>query len=115
MIREEVVIRQRDLVSVWLVYQKAYDFVPHDWIAEFLTLAKVPQQLIFAIQALSSTWATQLYSYSYTEAGTVRYCREILQGDSLPLLIFIFALNPLSRMLKKCDGYYIGPLAEALT
>ena len=38
----------------------------------------------------------------------IRYLRGIFQGDSLSVLLFILAVNPLSFLLNKLKGYKIG-------
>ena len=41
---------------------------------------------------------------------TIRYLTCVLQGDCLPLLLFILCVNPLSHLLDKtCNGYLAGP------
>ena len=111
MIQEEVVTRQRDVVCTWLDYQKAFDSIPHDWMVEALVLAKVPEKVVKAIQSLSMSWATRLVldSGSASETKLIRYSKGILQGDSLSVLLFILALNPLSHLLRAQEGYAIGP------
>ena len=111
MIQEEVAAGQRDLVCVWLDYQKAFDSVPHYWLLESLKLAKVPSKLAQAIKILSSTWATRVMlsgSESNLETRTINYSRGIMQGDSLSVLLFLLTLNPLSHLLRNCEGYRIG-------
>ena len=36
----------------------------------------------------------------------------MLQGDLLSVILFILCFNPLSYLLKKCDGYTMGPSRE---
>ena len=38
----------------------------------------------------------------------IRYLRGIFQGDSLSVLLFILAVNPLSFLLNKLKGYKMG-------
>ena len=38
----------------------------------------------------------------------IRYLRGIFQGDSLSVLLFILAVNPLSILLNKLKGYKMG-------
>ena len=38
----------------------------------------------------------------------IRFLKGIFQGDSLSVLLFVLALNPLSFMLKKEKGYLLG-------
>ncbi|XP_057310291.1 uncharacterized protein LOC130648267 [Hydractinia symbiolongicarpus] len=55
----EVKNNRRNLVTIWLDYQKAFDSVPHSWIIESLRLAKVPRIMIDAIDSLTKTWTTK--------------------------------------------------------
>ena len=43
----------------------------------------------------------------------IRFLNQIFQSDSLSVLLFVLALNPLSFMLKKEKGYlieFVGPI-----
>ena len=48
-ILEEVTKYRRNLVVIWLDYQKAFDSIPHSWLIEALRLAKIPEKIINAI------------------------------------------------------------------
>ena len=41
-------------------YKKAYDSLPHSWILEALRSAKIPEQIISAIEHLIGRWKTEL-------------------------------------------------------
>ena len=49
MILDEVKSHRRNLFVMWFDYKKAFDSVPHNWILKALELAKVPPNLISAI------------------------------------------------------------------
>ena len=49
---------KRNIYTVWLDYQKAFDSVTHEWLLRSLQLAKVPLQLLSAIENLTKHWAT---------------------------------------------------------
>ena len=111
MIMEEVITNRRNLCTVWLDYQKAFDSIPHSLLFKALHLAKIPLELIKSIQRLSENWTTNLNISSENgniETNTIKFARGIFQGDSLSVILFILAVNPLSFLLQKCKGYCIG-------
>ena len=108
MVLEEVIENRRNLYTVWLDYQKAFDSVPHSWLIKALELSKVPTEIVRTIKMLCSKWKTTLNMNSETESITteeIEFRRGIFQGDSLSVILFILSVNPLSFLLKKCNGY----------
>ena len=92
------------LTTVWLDYKKAFDSVPHSWLIHALELAKVPLDIINAISNLTNCWYTILNLQGKNESlmsEVIRFLKGIFQGDSLSILLFVLALNPLSFMLKR--------------
>ena len=59
MILNEVKHNRRNLCTVWLDCQKAFDSVPHSWMIKALELAKVPTAIIKAIE--QHQWETILH------------------------------------------------------
>ena len=57
----EVRNKKRNLITIWLDYKKAFDSVPHEWLIQSLHLAKLPEDLIRAIEHLTSQWSTVLH------------------------------------------------------
>ena len=110
-IMKEVKSLRRSLTTVWLDYKKAFDSVPHSWLIYALKLAKVPLEIINAISNLTNCWYTILNLEGKNESlmsEVIRFLKGIFQGDSLSVLLFVLALNPLSFMLKKEKGYLLG-------
>ena len=110
MIYEEVTQARKNLVTVWLDYQKAFDSVPHSWIIESFELAKVPPAIIKAIEQLMYKWKPQARLNGETsniETDFISYLRGILQGDTLSLILFVLSVNPLPFLLKNHEGYKI--------
>ena len=91
---------KRNIYTVWLDYQKAFDSVTHECLLRSLKLAKVPPQLISAIEKLTKHWATIASLHGTNET--------IFQGDTLSVLLFVLCLNPLSFLLQKLKGYSYG-------
>ena len=104
----EVKQNRRNLVTVWLDYQKAFDSVPHEWLIESLKLAKLPPLIVTAIDTLTKSWATNIHisgeNVSFT-SNLIEYKNGIFQGDGLSVLLFILSMNPLSFMLNRLKGY----------
>ena len=57
-ILNEVKQRKRNLITIWLDYQKAFDSIPHDWMIQSLRLPKIPEKLVATIETLTMQWAT---------------------------------------------------------
>ena len=54
----------RNLYTVWLDYQKAFDSVPYSWMIKALELAKVPAVIIKAIEQLSQMGNYSSYQWT---------------------------------------------------
>ena len=110
-ILNEVKQKKRNLITIWLDYQKAFDSIPHDWMIQSLRLAKIPEKLIAAIETLTKQWATMAELHgnqSSITSDVINFSNGIFQGDSISVLLFIQSLNPLSYMLGKLKGYNYG-------
>ena len=91
-----------------LIIKKAFDTVPHSWLIKALRLAKVPEDIVIAIEKLTLTWATQAYLRTSTTTSVteiIKYLTGILQGDALSVLLYVLRINPLSILLRKEQGY----------
>ena len=104
----EVRSNRRNLITIWLDYQKAFDFVLHSWMIECLRLAKVPNLTINAIESKTRAWTTNVCINGANDSyvsNIITYLKGIFQGDILSVLLFIFSLNPMSFLLNKLKGY----------
>ena len=98
MIQEQVIANRKNLVTVWLDYQKAFDSISHSWLIRSLELAKVPEVIINAIRKLMLKWKTKVFLHgenTSAEMDFINYLRGILEGDTLSLISFILSVNPL--------------------
>ena len=111
-VTDEVLKGHRNLSMMWLDYKKAYGSVPHAWILESLRLAKIPENIIQAIEELISSWKTELNIPTVdgnVTIGDVIYEKGVLQGDYLSVILFILSLNPLSCLLNtRTKGIKMG-------
>ena len=91
-VTDEVKKGRKYLCMLWLDYKKAYDPLPPAWILEELRLAKVPEQIILAIEHLIGKWKTEL-NISKVDGnvtiGDIIYNKGVLQGDFLSVILFI--------------------------
>ena len=96
-IMSEVRNKKRNLITIWLDYKKAFGSVPHEWLIQSLYLAKLPEDLIRAIEHLTSQWSTVLHLKGEEEvivSDIIYFVKGIFQGDSLSVLLFILSVNP---------------------
>ena len=76
-----------------------------------MKLAKVPLQLLSAIENLTKYWATIASLHGTNESvitDIIKYRNGIFQGDTLSVLLFVLSLNPLSFLLQNLEGYSYG-------
>ena len=110
-ILKEVRLMRRNLVTVWLDYRKAFDSIPHSWLLHALKLAKLPNHLLMAIKNLIESWYTKLNLNGKDDSivsNVIKIVTGIYQGDSLSVILFVLALNPLSHLLRSTKGYAYG-------
>ena len=110
-ILKEVRSMPRNLVTVWLDYRKAFYSVPHSWLLHALKLGKLQNRLLTAIKNLTESWYTKLNLNGKGDSivsNVIKIVRGIYQGDSLSVILFVLALNPLSHLLRSKKGYAYG-------
>ena len=102
-ILKEAKTLKRNMYTIWLDYQKAFDSVTHEWLLRSLQLAKAPLKLLSAIENLTKHWATIALLHGTNESvitDIIKYRNGIFQGDILSVLLFVLCLNPLSFYYK---------------
>ena len=97
--------RLTSLGVAWIDYRKAYDMVPHSWIEKSMEMFGVAINFRRFISSNMKQWNTELMS-GEQRLGNVRIRRGIFQGDSLSPLLFVLAMIPLTRMLRKTKIFY---------
>ena len=111
---EDVFRRKKDLSSIYIDYQKAYDSVPHKWIVDVMSAYKINDTIVNFLAVSMQMWHTDIFLYH--EGGVIcvpgiQIKRGIFQGDALSPLLFIIALNPLSLLINRsCSGYKLNGL-----
>ena len=89
---------RKNLFTIWLDYQKAFDSVSHKWLIQALKQEKLPDDLIEAIYQLTKCWQTK---------ATL----ETLNGSIETEINQIFERNPARRQLECYTVYtHIKPL-----
>ena len=91
--------------------QKNLRFDPSYLVNQSFALAKLPIQLINAIETLTQCWYTKVTLNSESETLTtniIKFLKGIFQGDSLSVSLFVICLNPLPFLLKRVKGYTLG-------
>ena len=108
---KEVRRMRTNLTPIWLDCRKAFDYFPHSCLITSLKLAKVPDNIINAIENLTQSWYTFLHLNGNNENVTsslIKTIKETYQGDSLSIMLFVISLNPLSHLLRQRKGYAYG-------
>ena len=100
------------LASAWLDVKKAFDSVPHAYVLAILKKlpinAAVPK-LIERIYRSPSTRLELLAEKDITQLGSIPLQKGVLQGDSLSPLLFVLAMQPLTKLLHNTvDTLTIG-------
>ena len=102
-ILEEVKVNRRSLIIMWLDYHKVFDSVPHEWLIKSLQVAKAPTKIINTLRELIKKSATNIHlqgNEPLIETKLIHYLRDIFQGDSLSVFLFIRCVNPLKFLLN---------------
>lgn len=95
---------KRNIYTAYIDYRKAFDSIPHSWLAQILKIYKISPVLSRFLLSAMGKWTTSLRlqsesNYIITEPINIR--RGIFQGDALSPLWFCLGLNPLSGMLNE--------------
>jgi hypothetical protein len=106
-IMEQARKNNRNIYTVFIDYKKAYDSVPHSWLIKILKIYKINLDLINFLSYVMTFWRTTLnlsINNTKLKSEPIQIKRGIYQGDSLSLLWFCLAINPLTNLLNS-TGY----------
>ena len=100
---------RKSMSLAWIDYSKAFDSIPHSWLAETLRIYKASPILQTFISKTMTTWRTDLHlmaGENSMKIEDIQIRNGIYQGDSLSPLLFCIALFPLSSILDRtATGY----------
>jgi len=107
--------RKTNLHVAWIDYKKAFDSLPHSWIAKSLEILGVSSNIRQFLKTAMSSWNT-LLTVNGQILGQVNIRRGIFQGDSLSPLLFVAALIPLTIILRQTGfGYQTSKNAAKIS
>ena len=95
--------RRKNLAMTWIDYKKAYNMVLQSWILDCLKMYKIPDQIIQFIVKTMQTWRVELTAGGKSLAE-VKIQRGIFQAEAQSPLLFVIAMMPLNRILRKCTA-----------
>ena len=106
--KDQLLIGKAILINCWrgltnlsmacMEYRKTYDMMPHSWLLECGRIVGVAQNIITLIENSLAIWKPVLPSNPEL-LGIVDIKRGIFQGESLPPLLFVIIIIPLSLIL----------------
>ena len=92
----------------WIDYKEAYDLVFHSWIIDCLETVGINKKIQRLLADIMKSWWVELIS-GEENLGEVNIRRGIFQADSLPPLLFVMCLLPLTHILRDpAPGYHFA-------
>ena len=88
----------------WIDYKKAYNMFPQSWIINCLKMYKISHEVINFIEKTMKTLGVQLTAGR--SLAEIKIQKRYFQGDVLSPLLFIIAVKPLNKILRKCTAGY---------
>ena len=96
-------IKNQNRVIILLDQEKAYDKIKHNYLWNTLKAAGLPPNLISTIKHLySNTSSRVILNGQISESFTIG--KGICQGDPLLSILFNFAIEPLSNLIRSSDS-----------
>lgn len=90
------------LKSSWVDIRKAYDSVNHEYLLKVLNKLALPPEMIKFVERMLAHQSVTL-AIEGIPLGTAMVANGILQGDSLSPLLFVIAMEPVSRRLNEIE------------
>ena len=90
--------RKTNLHVAWIDYKKAFDSLPHRWIAKCLQIVGVSGNIRQFLRVVMTWWKTVL-TVNGQILDYVHIRRGIFQGDSLSPLFYVITIIPMTTIL----------------
>ena len=107
---------KRNLSSAWVDVKKAYDSIDHDWLNEIMALHRVPSWICRAIRNLSASCNTRITistKQGRETSRSIRFVKNLPQGDALCPQLFTLCLKPVAWFLAATQGYRLSKPLES--
>ena len=82
-----------NLHVAWIDYKKAFDSLPHSWIAKCLEIVRVSGNIRQFLRVAMASWKTVL-TVNGQVLDYIHIRRGIFQGDSLSPPLYVIAMIP---------------------
>src|SRR5258708_2997641 len=96
-------IKNQNGAIILLDQEKAYDKIKHDYLWKVLETANLPLNLIRTIKSLYEFAETRVILNGHISKN-FHVRRGVCQGDPLSCLLFNFAIEPLSKMIRMTNN-----------
>ena len=90
---------KNSLKSSWFDVRKAYDSLDHKYLLECLSNINIPEHIVQFISRMLKKQKCELF-LNRESIGTIELERGIIQGDAISPILFVIAMEPLSRELN---------------
>ncbi|KAG0435770.1 LINE-1 retrotransposable element ORF2 protein [Dictyocoela muelleri] len=90
------------IYTSWFDVKKAFDSIDQDYLLKLLEKIEIPQKIMKFLKMCLSKWSTKIL-YKGKSLGKTSIKRGILQGDSLSPLLYVIAMEPISRFINQND------------
>ncbi|KAG0437890.1 LINE-1 reverse transcriptase like protein [Dictyocoela muelleri] len=101
MINKSIVNKlNNECYSAYVDIKKAYDSLNQNYLIALLKRFNAPIHVIKFLETAMPKWETEIF-ISGKKYGISKFNNGLIQGDSLSPLLFVLALEPISRKLKE--------------